>query len=41
MNDVEKILAARSGIAKVEPDDVVFTGVDVLVMHDLSANFVM
>ena len=41
MNVVEKILAARSGKAKVEPDDVVITGVDVMVMHDLSANFVM
>src|ERR1700722_19686408 len=41
MNVVEKILAARSGKAKVEPDDVVVTGVDVMVMHDLSANFVM
>jgi homoaconitase/3-isopropylmalate dehydratase large subunit len=41
MNVVEKILAARSGKAKVAPDDVVITGVDVMVMHDLSANFVM
>ena len=41
MNVVEKILASRSGNAKVEPDDVVVTGVDVMLMHDLSANFVM
>ena len=41
MNVVEKILAARSGKTTVAPDDVVVTGVDVMVMHDLSANFVM
>jgi len=41
MNVVEKILASRSGKAKVEPDEVVITGVDVMLMHDLSANFVM
>src|ERR1700753_2572649 len=41
MNVVEKILARKAGKTKVEPDDVVITGVDVMLMHDLSANFVM
>ena len=41
MNVVEKILARKSGKAAVEPDDVVITGVDLMLMHDLSANFVM
>jgi len=41
MNMVEKILAHRSGRTRVEPGDVVVTGVDLMVMHDLSANFVM
>jgi len=41
MNVVEKILAARSGRKHVEPDEVVTTGVDLMLMHDLSANFVM
>src|SRR6201985_3067648 len=41
MNVVEKILARKSGKAKVEPDEVVITGVDLMLMHDLSANFVM
>lgn len=41
MNVVEKILASKSGNAAVEPDDVVITGVDLMLMHDLSANFVM
>jgi 3-isopropylmalate/(R)-2-methylmalate dehydratase large subunit len=41
MNVVEKILARKSGKPAVAPDDVVITGVDLMVMHDLSANFVM
>lgn len=41
MNVVEKILAGKSGKPTVAPDDVVITGVDLMVMHDLSANFVM
>jgi 3-isopropylmalate/(R)-2-methylmalate dehydratase large subunit len=41
MNVVEKILAQRSGESEVRPDDVVVTGVDLMIMHDLSANFVM
>ncbi len=41
MNVVEKLLAQRSGQSEVRPDDVVVTGVDLMIMHDLSANFVM
>lgn len=41
MNAIEKILARRSGRQQVEPGDVVVTPVDLMVMHDLSANFVM
>jgi 3-isopropylmalate/(R)-2-methylmalate dehydratase large subunit len=41
MNVVEKILAGKSGKAQVEPGDVVTTSVDLMLMHDLSANFVM
>ena len=41
MNVVEKILAKKSGNAAVEPGDVVVCDVDLMVMHDLSANFVM
>jgi 3-isopropylmalate/(R)-2-methylmalate dehydratase large subunit len=41
VNVVEKILAQRSGHSEVRPDDVVVTGVDLMIMHDLSANFVM
>jgi 3-isopropylmalate/(R)-2-methylmalate dehydratase large subunit len=41
MNVIEKILAAKSGKRAVEPDEVVITSVDLMVMHDLSANFVM
>jgi 3-isopropylmalate/(R)-2-methylmalate dehydratase large subunit len=41
MNVVEKILARKSGKAQVAPDDVVIASVDLMVMHDLSANFVM
>ncbi len=41
MNVVEKILARKSGKPVVEPDEVVVAGVDLMVMHDLSASFVM
>jgi len=41
MNMVEKILARKSGQERVAPGDVVVTDVDLMVMHDLSANFVM
>jgi 3-isopropylmalate/(R)-2-methylmalate dehydratase large subunit len=41
MNMVEKILARKSGQKSVTPGDVVLTDVDLMLMHDLSANFVM
>jgi 3-isopropylmalate/(R)-2-methylmalate dehydratase large subunit len=41
MNMVEKVLAKASGKKEVVPDDVVIANVDLMVMHDLSANFVM
>jgi 3-isopropylmalate/(R)-2-methylmalate dehydratase large subunit len=41
MNMVEKILARKSGHKSVAPGDVVVTDIDLMVMHDLSANFVM
>jgi 3-isopropylmalate/(R)-2-methylmalate dehydratase large subunit len=41
MNMVEKILAGKGGKRAVEPGEVVVAGVDLMVMHDLSANFVM
>jgi 3-isopropylmalate/(R)-2-methylmalate dehydratase large subunit len=41
MNMVEKILARKSGQKSVAPGDVVVTDIDLMVMHDLSANFVM
>src|SRR5437588_5230618 len=41
MNMVEKILAKASGHREVRPGDVVVANVDLMVMHDLSANFVM
>jgi 3-isopropylmalate/(R)-2-methylmalate dehydratase large subunit len=41
MNVIEKILARKSGKSEVRPDDVVIANVDLMVMHDLSANFVM
>jgi 3-isopropylmalate/(R)-2-methylmalate dehydratase large subunit len=41
MNMVEKILARKSGRKSVAPGDVVITDIDLMVMHDLSANFVM
>ncbi len=36
MNIVEKILARGSGKSKVSPDDVIFTNVDKVMMHDVS-----
>jgi 3-isopropylmalate/(R)-2-methylmalate dehydratase large subunit len=41
MNMIEKILARKSGQKSVAPGDVVVTDIDLMVMHDLSANFVM
>jgi 3-isopropylmalate/(R)-2-methylmalate dehydratase large subunit len=41
MNVIEKILARASGNKEVRPGDVVVANVDLMVMHDLSANFVM
>jgi homoaconitate hydratase family protein len=41
MNMVEKILARKSGQKSVAPGDVVVADVDLMLMHDLSANFVM
>jgi 3-isopropylmalate/(R)-2-methylmalate dehydratase large subunit len=41
MNVIEKILAEKSGKTQVETGDVVVCDVDLMVMHDLSANFVM
>jgi homoaconitate hydratase family protein len=41
MNAIEKILAKKSGESQVETGDVVICNVDLMVMHDLSANFVM
>lgn len=40
MNMIEKILAKASGRKQVEPGEVVISKVDLMVMHDLSANFV-
>jgi 3-isopropylmalate/(R)-2-methylmalate dehydratase large subunit len=40
MNMIEKILAKASGKKAVEPGEVVIANVDLMVMHDLSANFV-
>ena len=40
MNMIEKILAKASGRKAVEPGEVVIANVDLMVMHDLSANFV-
>jgi len=40
MNMVEKILARASGRKEVSPGEVVIANVDLMVMHDLSANFV-
>jgi homoaconitate hydratase family protein len=41
MNMIEKILARKSGRTVVEPGEVVVAGVDLMVMHDLSASFVI
>lgn len=41
MNMVEKILAGKSGQKSVAPGDVVLADVDLMLMHDLSANFVI
>ena len=40
MNMIEKILARSSGRDRVAPGEVVVANVDLMVMHDLSANFV-
>ena len=40
MNMIEKILARASGKTQVAPGEVVVAKVDLMVMHDLSANFV-
>src|SRR5262245_2582243 len=40
MNMIEKILAKASGRREVAPGEVVIARVDLMVMHDLSANFV-
>ncbi len=41
MNMVEKILAKASGKKEVRPGEIVLANVDLMIMHDLSANFVM
>jgi 3-isopropylmalate/(R)-2-methylmalate dehydratase large subunit len=41
MNMIEKILAKASGKEEVSPGEVVIADVNLMVMHDLSANFVM
>jgi 3-isopropylmalate/(R)-2-methylmalate dehydratase large subunit len=41
MNMIEKILARASGRKQVTPGEVVIANVNLMVMHDLSANFVM
>jgi 3-isopropylmalate/(R)-2-methylmalate dehydratase large subunit len=41
MNVIEKVLAKASGKKEVRPGDVVVANVDLMVMHDLSSNFVM
>jgi 3-isopropylmalate/(R)-2-methylmalate dehydratase large subunit len=41
MNMIEKILAKGAGKKAVSPGDVVVAKVDLMVMHDLSSNFVM
>jgi homoaconitase/3-isopropylmalate dehydratase large subunit len=40
MNMIEKILARASGRDQVRPGEVVVANVDLMVLHDLSANFV-
>ena len=41
MNMIEKILAKAAGKKEVAPGDVVVSNVDLMVMHDISSNFVM
>ena len=41
MNMVEKILARAAGKKETRPGEVVVANVNLMVMHDLSANFVM
>jgi 3-isopropylmalate/(R)-2-methylmalate dehydratase large subunit len=41
MNMIEKILARGAGMGEVSAGDVVVVKVDLMVMHDLSSNFVM
>ena len=41
MNMIEKILAKAGGKKAVAPGEVVVAKVDLMVMHDLSSNFVM
>ena len=41
MNMIEKILAKASGKAQVAPGEIVVAKLDLMVMHDLSSNFVM
>src|SRR6202161_4969122 len=41
MNVIEKILAKASGNKEVRPGDVIVANVDLMIMHDLSSNFVM
>jgi homoaconitate hydratase family protein len=41
VNVIEKILAKASGNKEARPGDVVVANIDLMVMHDLSANFVM
>ncbi|MBV9508399.1 MAG: 3-isopropylmalate dehydratase large subunit [Acidobacteriia bacterium] len=41
MNMVEKILARGAGKKEVSPGDVIVARVDLMVMHDLSSNFVI
>jgi 3-isopropylmalate/(R)-2-methylmalate dehydratase large subunit len=41
VNVIEKVLAKASGNKEVKPGDVVVANIDLMVMHDLSANFVM
>ena len=41
MNMIEKILAKASGKKQVAPGEIVVAKVDLMVMHDLSSNFVM
>ena len=40
MNLIEKILARASGRREVEPGEIIIAEVDLMLLHDLSANFV-